>query len=1054
MPAILRYFYRDFLFYHAWSVCTGWLLLNLVFYLQEMLEQLFVHRLEWSFVLKLFFYIQPSFLILAFPIGFLSALLLTLGRMSADGELTALRAGGISLKILSFSIWAGAVVYSFFLVAFMDWTLPWGNTAYLRLQHRIMEKKVSFFIREKVFLYDFPEFILYVEKKDEKNDRLEKVWVYLLDEKGELQNQIWAEKGKIEKKQKTFEIQLQLEEGRFQRKKDDQLNDIFFKKGIWVLKHREAPLGPISFRSYRNMKLSELKREIQKFHNERKKVPEAEVEYFKKFSLPFSLLAFAIIGVPLGIRSRGGVLGASFYALLLVVFYWLVLLYAETATLKGLWPAFWAMHAPNALLVFLGLILAGRGVLKRKGTLFFCFLSFVSQAFAQDWTLQQPIRLKADELEYQRESGLLRAVGRVHVEQDGAHLFADEILYDLNERRLSATGIVEWREGEQTLRAEELTYDTLNRSGSAKQVESWSPPWFARSDSVEFQRDKIILKQARFTTCDYPLDEEHYHLRASRLTIRPNRFLTARNVRFYIGKVPVFYFPYFYRNLRDVRVPFSFDTGQTDFLGQFGLLTTHYFLSPVQFGALYMDYFEKKGWGVGMRHEAEISDVQTFSFYGYRIQEKTNRDVRWEGRVRSLMAFSHSLQGRLEVQWPGDAFFSRDYSAARRDPFLVSTQRQWDTSWTWNGSFGTAGFLWRRQEQSDPLQANAFRRTLQIAPRLDATFFPLGLPGFSNMRWDGRANVERVWTERNGFYLYRGNVENGLQQNLKLSNAQNVFARVGHRLEFQDRDDRFQSNKGAVHRLTEQSTWTGRFGGLWETRLTHRFEKKLNRWTVQEAEKKGATVNALDGSLELRPSAAFRWRASTQYDFLVSASNTAKRFSLLRQEIFAAPTAFFDLFWSSQYSFQAKEIREWSMVANARDSRDLWRFRSSLNAVRPEVASSGVQIAAGSRLLDWTIDFSFVLFTNYRLSLLEAYDLERGRFRNRSIQIYRNLHDWEAELVYVQTQGQEKKISFRLNLKAFPGRPLTISEDQFRRITELRRQSTGELVDSAANEFQ
>ena len=64
---------------------------------------------------------------------------------------------------------------------------------------------------------------------------------------------------------------------------------------------------------------------------------------------------------------------------------------------------------------------------------------------------------------------------------------------------------------------------------------------------VEFDKVKYTYKKASITSCD---DEPaHYRLRASRLYMVPDSYFLAYNTVFFVGKLPVFYFPVVYRPL-------------------------------------------------------------------------------------------------------------------------------------------------------------------------------------------------------------------------------------------------------------------------------------------------------------------------------------------------------------------------------------------------------------------------------------------------------------------------------------------------------------------------
>ena len=132
----------------------------------------------------------------------------------------------------------------------------------------------------------------------------------------------------------------------------------------------------------------------------------------------------------------------------------------------------------------------------------------------------------------------------------------------------------------------------------------------------------------------------------------------------------------------------------------------------------------------------------------------------------------------------------------------------------------------------------------------------------------------------------------------------------------------------------------------------------------------------------------------------------------------------------------------------------MWRYRMSLSYMDPNVTTQGVTVTSLTKTLDLTYDLSVVLFTNYRLSLVEDFNLVTASFVSRQIAIYRDLHDWEAEFGYTQPYSGNKTIFFRLNLKAFPGRPLTVSEAEMKRFSGYRQENMGQLGETAAQEFR
>ena len=83
-----------------------------------------------------------------------------------------------------------------------------------------------------------------------------------------------------------------------------------------------------------------------------------EVEYWKKYSIPFACIVFVLIGVPIAVRYRQGgismVVGASF---LVFTAYYIALIGGENLADQRLLKPFWAMWSPNVLFLVIGIAL-------------------------------------------------------------------------------------------------------------------------------------------------------------------------------------------------------------------------------------------------------------------------------------------------------------------------------------------------------------------------------------------------------------------------------------------------------------------------------------------------------------------------------------------------------------------------------------------------------------------------------------------------------------------------------------------------------------------------
>jgi len=147
---------------------------------------------------------------------------------------------------------------------------------------------------------------------------------------------------------------------------------------------------------------------------------------------------------------------------------------------------------------------------------------------------------------------------------------------------------------------------------------------------------------------------------------------------------------------------------------------------------------------------------------------------------------------------------------------------------------------------------------------------------------------------------------------------------------------------------------------------------------------------------------------------------------------------------------QANALKDLNAVINYKSTKDFWRFRISGNYVDPNVSYTGYISRGLPKSFEISGQVDLSVFTNYRISAMESFDCTNAKFESRSISLYRDLHDWEAQIGFSQDPIQGDRLFFTLNLKALPGRPLTVSDQQLQNLNGIRNQG----LTGSASEFQ
>ena len=93
-------------------------------------------------------------------------------------------------------------------------------------------------------------------------------------------------------------------------------------------------------------------------------------------------------------------------------------------------------------------------------------------------------------------------------------------------------------------------------------------PWFGNAEHTRKVGDnEYLLEKGFVTTCD--LDNPHYKIEAESIQVFPDEKVIAKNVIFYIGKVTVMCFPYYYHPIIQSRAKVQFIPGVNSDWGYF-----------------------------------------------------------------------------------------------------------------------------------------------------------------------------------------------------------------------------------------------------------------------------------------------------------------------------------------------------------------------------------------------------------------------------------------------------------------------------------------------------
>ena len=205
------------------------------------------------------------------------------------------------------------------------------------------------------------------------------------------------------------------------------------------------------------------------------------------------------------------------------------------------------------------------------------------------------IDIQADDLSYDAARQLVIARGNVVVTRGTDSVAGDYAEIDTATEQITARGHLKIEYMGNTWEGDEATYNFKTGVGDFGAFEVYAPPYhITATDSKRISPHMMELKGVMLTTCDP--DAAEYSVRASSATLEDNETLRAKNVRFHLGPVPFFWFPYVKANA-DYFANFEFTPGWSSDMGPFLLTTYNYPINDTFTSHTHVDVRQKRGLG-------------------------------------------------------------------------------------------------------------------------------------------------------------------------------------------------------------------------------------------------------------------------------------------------------------------------------------------------------------------------------------------------------------------------------------------------------------------------
>lgn len=344
------------------------------------------------------------------------------------------------------------------------------------------------------------------------------------------------------------------------------------------------------------------------------------------------------------------------------------------------------------------------------------------------------------------ENGLATARDNVAIHIGNTDIYADYAQYNTTTHDMNLRGHVRIYRDLSLYTAESGVYNTETKKIRTTNGRTESEPYFLTGADVNSISDNgYLIHGGTFTTQDSAKPD--FHLHAQKMRIYENDRVIFQYVTAYVGKVPVFWWPYLYQSLNEA-FSFSISPAYTSTWGPSLLTQVNFPITDNIEGRLQLDYFGRRGPAIGFdptidygKDESSQAKIKTFFINDQNpdinqtnIPRQEVAAARYRLSLEDRTNFTDSIYGIANITKLSDQYVMEDFYPGefRVDPVPDNVVALVKT----NPVFTLTGI--------ERFQANDFFTTTERQPEvvLDITrhrlfggpIFYEGETGFANLR--------------------------------------------------------------------------------------------------------------------------------------------------------------------------------------------------------------------------------------------------------------------------------------------------------------------------------
>ena len=476
-------------------------------------------------------------------------------------------------------------------------------------------------------------------------------------------------------------------------------------------------------------------------------------------------------------------------------------------------------------------------------------------------------------MDYDPVNGTATGTNGVYVKYGNATLTADSASLNTQSGEVVADGHVRVESGDQLWVGDHIRYNFKTHQMQSESFRTGKWPVFASGNDLSGNSsNKVYYANNAYVTTDDTADPD-LRVHATRIKIIPGKSVEMWNAVLYAKGVPIFYFPYYKRNLGPHANNLNFTPGYRSTYGGFLLTSYNWYLGTNADGKIHVDYRSQRGVGLGPDVNLHLGEwgqvgLKYYYLHDQRPDTSTNAFPQFGTIPENRQIFKGTWQAtpttnlnlKALVNYQSDPlvmhdYFTGEYANNPQPSSFVEANKYWD-NWSLDALTTPRINSWFNQVERLPdVRLTGFRQQV-----LDS---PVYYDSQSSVGWYRQfaANTNSNYSSNNGTNINsatRADTYHQFTLPWTFFHWLNVTPRVGGRVTYYSAQNATNGGNNSVTReifntgvgtsFKASQLWAGATNSFWQVDgLRHIVEPSANYVFVPDPSTPPAKLPQFDG---------------------------------------------------------------------------------------------------------------------------------------------------------------------------------------------------------------